>query len=113
MLTLGVKSIIGDFAELHRCAPAVRMARENGAEILLATPRIQKPGEEACFARIAEAKPDGLLVRNLGGAAFCAQRQIPFVADMSLNAVNQWTVAWLHELGDTGSRRPTTPIAGG
>jgi putative protease len=98
-LALGVKSIIGDFSELHRCAHAVRMAREKGAEIFLATPRIQKPGEEVHFARIADARPDGLLVRNLGGAAFCAQRQIPFVADMSLNAVNQWTVAWLAELG--------------
>jgi putative protease len=75
------------------------MAREHGAEIFLATPRIQKPGEEVQFARIADALPDGLLVRNLGGAAFCAQRQIPFVADMSLNAVNEWTVAWLHDLG--------------
>jgi putative protease len=99
VLALGVKSIIGDFAELHRCAPAVRLAREHGAEIMLATPRIQKPGEEAHFARIADARPDGLLVRNLGGAAFCAQRQIPFVADMSLNAVNPWSVAWLQELG--------------
>ena len=99
VLALGVKSIIGDFAELHRCAHAVRMAREKGAEIFLATPRIQKLGEDVHFARIAEAKPDGLLVRNLGGASFCAQRQIPFVADMSLGAVNQWTVAWLHELG--------------
>ena len=102
VLALGVKSIIGDFAELHRCAHAVRMAREQGAQIFLATPRIQKPGEEAHFARIADAKPDGLLVRNLGGAAFCAQRQIPFVADMSLNAVNPWTVAWLDELALAG-----------
>ncbi len=99
LLALGVKSIIGDFSELHRCAPAVRMAHEKGAVIYLATPRIQKPGEEKHFAKIAEAKPDGLLVRNLGGATFCAERQIPFVADMTLNAVNQWTVAWLHELG--------------
>jgi U32 family peptidase len=98
-LAFGVKSIVGDFAELHRCAPAVRMAREKGAEILLATPRIQKPGDEVHFARIADAHPDGLLVRNLGGAAFCSQRQIPFIADMSLNAVNPWTVGWLHELG--------------
>ena len=99
VLALGVKSVIGDFAELHRCAPAVRMARAKDAEIFLATPRIQKPGEEAHCARIADAEPDGILVRNLGGAAFCAQRKIPFVADMSLNAVNQWSAAWLHELG--------------
>ena len=87
------------FCRVASLRPAVRMAREHGAEIFLATPRIQKPGEEAHFARIADARPDGLLVRNLGGVAFCAERQIPFVADMSLNAVNQWTVAWLHELG--------------
>ncbi len=99
VLALGVTSVIGDFAELHRCGPAVRMAREHGAEIFLATPRIQKPGEDVHFTRIADAAPDGILVRNLGGAAFCAQRQIPFVADMSLNAVNPWTVAWLQELG--------------
>jgi putative protease len=99
LLALGMTSIVGDFAELHRCAPAVRMAHEKGAEIYLATPRVQKPGEDAHFAKIADAKPDGLLVRNLGGAEFCARRQIPFVADMTLNAVNQWTVAWLHELG--------------
>ena len=99
VLALGVKNVIGDFAELHRCAPAVQMAREKGAKIFLATPRIQKPGEEVHFARIAAAQPDGILVRNLGGAAFCDQRRIPFVADMPLNAVNQWTVAWLKELG--------------
>ena len=99
VLALGVKSIVGDFAELHRCTHAVQMAREHCAEIFLATPRIQKPGEDAHFTRIADAQPDGLLVRNLGGAAFCGQRQVPFVADMPLNAVNQWTVAWLHELG--------------
>ena len=99
LLNLGVTSIIGDFAELPRCARAVNMARERGAEIYLATPRIQKPGEEVHFQKIADAKPDGLLVRNLGGVTFCAERQIPFVADMTLNAVNQWTTAWLHELG--------------
>ena len=49
VLALGVKSIIGDFAELHRCAHAVRMARRHGAEIFLATPRMQRPGEEAHF----------------------------------------------------------------
>jgi putative protease len=99
LLNLGVTSIIGDFAELQYCGRAVRMARERGAEIYLATPRIQKPGEEAHFEKIADAKPDGMLVRNFGGVAFCSQRQIPFVADMTLNAVNQWTVGWLHELG--------------
>ncbi len=105
LLSLGATRIIGDFAELPLCARAVNMARERGAEIYLATPRIQKPGEVAHFQKIADAQPDGLLVRNLGGVTFCAERKIPFVADMTLNAVNQWTTAWLHELGSTRSGR--------
>jgi len=99
LLALGVTSIIGDFAELRHCGPAVRLAHEKDATIFLATPRIQKPGEADLLRRIADAGPDGLLVRNLGGMAFCAQQRIPFVADMPLGAVNEWTVAWLHELG--------------
>ncbi len=77
LLNLGVTSIIGDFTELPRCARAVNMARERGAEIFLATPRIQKPGDEAHFQKIADAKPDGLLVRNLGGVTFCAPAADP------------------------------------
>ena len=42
-----------------------------GAEVFLATPRIQKPGEDVHFQKIADAQPDGILVRNLGGVAFC------------------------------------------
>ena len=30
---------------------------------------------------------DGLLVRNAGGIAYCAGRDVPFVADFSVNAV--------------------------
>ena len=68
VLALGATSIFGDFADSSRCGRAVQMARRQGAEIFLATPRIQKPGEESHFARLADASPDGLLVRNLGGA---------------------------------------------
>ena len=56
-----------------RCARAVQHGpRTKGAEIFLATPRIQKPGEEAHFQKIADAEPDGLLVRNFGGVTFCS-----------------------------------------
>ncbi len=70
-----------------------------GAKILLATPRIHKPGESAVFVRLAESRPDGMLVRNLAGLAFFRQRDLPTVADFSLNAVNGLTVQWLHAQG--------------
>ena len=99
VLALGVSSVIADFAEIARYREATALARGQGAAIFLATPRIQKPGEAEMFRRIADAQPDGLLVRNLAGAAFCAAQQIPFVADSTLHAANPWTVAWLHQLG--------------
>ncbi len=36
------------------------------AQILLATPRIQKAGEQGFFKLIENAQPDGVLIRNLG-----------------------------------------------
>jgi putative protease len=99
VLARGVSSVIADFARLGDYGEAVRRARAQGAGILLATPRIQKPGEAEMFQAIAANGPDGLLARNLAGAAFCAERNLPFVADASLHAANAWTVAWLRELG--------------
>ena len=99
VLKSGVSSVMADFTEIDRYAEAVRLARRCDAEILLATPRIQKPGEAEVFSRIASHRPDGMLVRNLAGAAFCAERRIPFVADASLHAANAWTVGVLRDLG--------------
>ena len=92
-------SVTADFAQIDQYAAAVRSAQGQGVPIYLATPRIQKPGEAGLFRQIADARPDGILVRNLAGVAFCAARHIPFVADSSLNAANPRTAAYLRELG--------------
>jgi putative protease len=104
---------------LHGCGDAVRAAHHGGASILLATPRIHKPAEWTVpiFASakmglsssvdasigileiLAEAEPDGMLVRNLAGLAFCRGKGLPAVADFSLNAANDLTVEWLHAQG--------------
>ena len=95
----GVSSVMVDFRNLSECGEAVRMARRHAVEILLATPRIHRPGEYGVLERLAELEPDGLLVRNLAGLAFCRQRGLPAVADFSLNAANELSVAWLHAGG--------------
>jgi putative protease len=99
VLAQGASSVIADFARMEDCAEAVARARARAAAILLATPRIQKPGEAEIFAALASCRPDGLVVRNLAAAAFCAQRAVPFVADAALHAANAWTVEYLRELG--------------
>ena len=48
---------------------------------------------------MAKHGADGFLVRNLAGLAFCAEHEIPFVCDFSLNAANQWTVEYLRSRG--------------
>ena len=65
---------------------------------------MQKPAEVPLMKRISRFGADGLLIRNLGGLAYCSAEKIPFVADWSLNAVNAWSVA---DLMERGARRIT------
>jgi putative protease len=95
----GVTDLICDFADIRDYKQAVDIAQTADVSLLLATPRIDKPGETGVFTLIARQSPDGVLVRNLGGLSFFHQHGIPFVADFSLNAANQITVDILHAWG--------------
>jgi putative protease len=88
-----------DFQDIREYRDATALAARRGVELFLATPRIQKPDEFGIFLVLAKHGASGLLVRNLAGVAFCAERSIPFVGDFSLNAANQWTVDYLRSLG--------------
>ncbi len=59
-LDCGVTSVIADFRQPHRYGNAVRTAHLGGASILLATPRIHKPGEGTVpiFAGTAASRGD-------------------------------------------------------
>ena len=72
-LRMGVSEIYADFEDIRRYKDAVELVRGRGyradaapAQILLATPRIQKAGEQGFFKLIENAQPDGVLIRNLG-----------------------------------------------
>ncbi len=72
-LRMGVTEIYADFEDIRRYKDAVEAVRSRGyradaapAQILLATPRIQKAGEQGFFKLIENAQPDGVLIRNLG-----------------------------------------------
>jgi putative protease len=98
-VALGVRSIYADYQDIKQYGEAVAAARRGGASILLATPRIEKPGEANLFRFLAKQGADGLLVRNAGGIDFCTRLGIPFVADFSLNAANPLAVALLRQRG--------------
>ena len=93
-LECGVKTIYADFEDIRRGAEAVALVRagEGGSRLLLATPRIQKAGEEGFFKVIERAEPDGVLIRNLGAIRYFSSRpHLVRVGDFSLNVANPLT----------------------
>src|SRR5262249_33034192 len=100
----GGPHLYADLQDIRECGRAGQIARGAGATIDLATPRIQKPAEAPIFKYLAKHSADGMLVRNLGGLAFCSAQGIPMVADFSLNAANELSVQLLLE---RGARRVT------
>ena len=105
-LTCGIGEIYADFEDIRRYKDAVARVRaaENGAQIFLATPRIQKAGELGFFKLIENTAPDGVLIRNLGAIAHFAASPLRKVGDFSLNVANPLTAQ--HLIG-TGLGRVT------
>jgi putative protease len=99
-LECGVESVYVDFEDLRRCPDAVALCRTRpGASVFLATPRIQKAGEQGFFRSIEDAAPDGVLIRNLGGLEHFQGSSLRAVGDFSLNAANPLSAALLMERG--------------
>ena len=96
-LSCGIGEIYADFEDIRRYKDAVARVRvaENGARIFLATPRIQKAGEQGFFKLIENAAPDGVLIRNLGAIAHFAASPLRKVGDFSLNVANPLTAQHL------------------
>ena len=90
-----------DFEDIRRYADAVKSARSHPGktEIFLATPRIQKSGEEGFFKLIARAEPDGVLIRNLGAIEFFSDSGLRMMGDFSLNVANPLTAEFLIQSG--------------
>lgn len=88
----GVEEVYVDYEDIRRCKGAVAFVRARGpARVFLATPRIQKAGEEGFFQVIANAQPDGVLVRNIGGISHFAGGGLELIGDFSLNVANAVT----------------------
>jgi putative protease len=78
-----------DFEDLRRFNPTVEAIRkESKVPVYLATPRIQKAGETGFFHLIENAKPDGVLIRNLGALDYFRSAKLPMIGDFSLNVSN-------------------------
>jgi U32 family peptidase len=96
-----VAGVIADLRNPREYAEVVALARAAGKTILLATPRIQKPGELELLSVLLDQPADGVLVRNLAGLAVFRDQGMSVVADFSLNTANPWSAEWLLGQGAT------------
>lgn len=95
----GVRELYVEFQDIREYGEAVASAHANGAQIYLATPRIQKPGEMGIFRSLAKHNADGMLIRNFSGLRFYHAQKIPIVADFSMNVANELTAEFLIQSG--------------
>ncbi len=92
-LDCGIDEILLDFEDVRRYREAVALIKQRShASVWLATPRIQKAGEQGFFKLIEGASSDGVLIRNLGAVDFFKQSSSPaasrLLGDFSLNIAN-------------------------
>jgi len=104
VLECGERHVLADFSDIRQYGEAVEQAHAVGAEITIATPRIQKPDEFGILRVLLRHGADAILVRNYAGLLFYVEQGVPVVADFSLNATNELTVAALRS---AGARRVT------
>ncbi|MGL4401693.1 MAG: DUF3656 domain-containing U32 family peptidase [Luteolibacter sp.] len=98
----GVETLYCDFEDPRRYKEAVTLFKSSihhpQSTILLATPRILKPGEMGYLKLIENAAPDGLLLRNLGALHYYKDRpDLKKIGDFSLNIANPITAKLLME----------------
>ena len=92
VLDAGLPEVELDWMEMVGLSRAVARARAAGLRVVIATVRVQKPGEEGYDARIARLEPDAVLVRHLGAVTHFREqppdRRPVLHGDFSLNATN-------------------------
>ena len=95
----GVELVYADFHDIREYARAVEIAHEHQARIGIATVRMQKPGEAGLIRVLARHRPDLILARNLAAIEYFHERDIPVIADFSLNVSNHLSAQWLRRCG--------------
>jgi len=98
-LAEGCRTVELDFEDIRLYRDAVPVARDHGAWVALAPPRIHKPGEEGLLRFVAACAPNAILARNLMHVRFF--RECALVGDFPLNVANDLTARWMMSRGLT------------
>jgi putative protease len=97
-LEQGIETIYVDFEDVRLYPQAVECIGDR-AHAFLATPRIQKSGEQGFFRLIEKARPYGVLIRNLGSISFFRGKRFRLHGDFSLNVANPLTAEFFAHRG--------------
>jgi putative protease len=100
-IAAGSREVMLDFMEFVGLGKAVGRARTAGVAVVIAPPRIQKPGEERFLEGILALEPEGVLVRSLGQLEQLSRmtERPRLIGDFSLNAANAIAARVLLEKG--------------
>ncbi|MBL8627320.1 MAG: U32 family peptidase [Myxococcales bacterium] len=99
VLAAGAPEVELDWMELVGLARAVARARAAGARVVVATPRVIKPGEERILEHLLRLEPDAVLVRSWAATAALAGRGPALHGDFSLNVTNSVSAGFALGLG--------------
>ena len=97
-LERGVRHVEADFEDPKKYREAVALARERGAWIALAPPRIFKPGEAGILNLVLSCAPDAVLARNIVHIDYF-RGKCGLIGDFSLNIANELTADWFLRRG--------------
>ena len=101
VLAAGAPEVELDWMELVGLGRAVARARAAGARVVIATPRVIKPGEERILEHLLRLEPDAVLVRSWAAVAALAGRGPALHGDFSLNVTNSVSAGFALGLGLT------------
>lgn len=101
VIAAGLPEVELDWMELVGLEKAVQRARAAGLRVVIATTRVQKPGEDGLDRRLGRLAPDGVLVRHWGGLMHFSRSEssTQVHGDFSLNVTNSVTGRHLLALG--------------
>lgn len=94
-----INKIILDYEFGKDYFDSVKIAREAGFVVYIATTRVLKPFEYHNFRLIERCAPDGLLIRNLGALNYFQKSDFKLMGDFSLNCANSETFNYLKTKG--------------
>ena len=101
LIAAGAPEVELDWMELVGLGKAVARAKAAGVRVVIATPRVQKPGEDKIIAHLKKLAPDAILVRSWAALATLTDGGAPCTlhGDFSLNLTNSISTGFALGLG--------------